>query len=197
MKKSHSSTAVLIERFVPGTGILRDMLLMAGGTFLIALCARLEIPAYPVPVTGQTFGIFLIAALLGSRRGVMSVMSYLSLGAMGLPVFAGCSTGLTAFAGPTAGYIVGFVFAAFTVGSLCERGWDRSVSTTILAMLAGSAAIYVPGAVWLSRFVGWDRVINVGVLPFIIGDIAKIAAAAILFPSAWRFVNGRRSENQG
>ncbi len=195
MEKSYSSTAVLIDRIVPGAGILRDMLLMAGGTFLIVLCARLEIPAYPVPITGQTFGIFLIAALLGSRRGVLSVLGYLSLGAMGLPVFAGCATGLTAFAGPTAGYIVGFIFAAFTVGSLCERGWDRSVSTTILAMLAGSVAIYIPGAVWLSRFVGWDMVIDAGVLPFIIGDTAKIAAAAILFPSAWRLVNGRRLED--
>lgn len=195
MEKSHSSAAVLIDRIVPGTGILRDILLMAGGTFLIALCARLEIPAYPVPITGQTFGIFLIASLLGSRRGVLSVMGYLSLGAIGLPVFAGCATGLTAFAGPTAGYIVGFVFAAFTVGSLCERGWDRAVSTTILAMLAGSVAIYIPGAVWLSRFVGWERVIDAGVLPFIIGDIAKIAAAAILFPSLWRFLNGRRRED--
>ncbi|MCD4848836.1 MAG: biotin transporter BioY [Candidatus Aegiribacteria sp.] len=171
------------------------MLLIAFGTFVIALCARLEIPAYPVPITGQTFGILLIAALLGSRRGVLCVMGYLSLGAIGLPVFAGCATGLTAFAGPTAGYIVGFAFAAFTVGSLCEKGWDRSVSTTILAMLAGSVAIYVPGVVWLSRFVGWDRVIDAGVIPFIIGDTAKIAAAAILFPSAWRFVNGRRRED--
>ena len=195
MEKSYSSTAVLIHRIVPGSGIMRDMLLMVGGTFLIALCARLEIPAYPVPITGQTFGILLIAALLGSRRGVLSVMGYLSLGAMGLPVFAGCATGLTAFAGPTAGYIIGFIFAAFTVGSLCERGWDRSVSTTILAMLAGSVAIYVPGVVWLSRFVGWNRVIDAGVLPFIIGDTAKIAAAAILFPSAWRLVNSRRSED--
>ncbi len=186
---------VLIDRIVPGTGILRDLLLMASGTLLIVLCARLEIQAYPIPITGQTFGIFLIAALLGSRRGVLSVMGYLSLGAMGLPVFAGCATGLTAFAGPTAGYIVGFVFAAFTVGSLCERGWDRSVSTTILAMLAGSVAIYIPGAVWLSRFVGWSRVIDAGVLPFIIGDTAKIAAAAILFPSACRFLNSRRSED--
>ena len=195
MENSYSSTAVLIDRLAPGSGIMRDLLLMASGTLIIALCARLEITAYPVPITGQTFGILLIAALLGSRRGVLSVMGYLSLGAMGLPVFAGFATGLTAFAGPTAGYIVGFVFAAFTVGSLCERGWDRSVSTTILAMLAGSVAIYIPGAVWLSRFVGWDRVIGAGVLPFIIGDIAKIAAAAILFPSAWRFVNGRRSED--
>ena len=197
MEKSYSSTAVLIDRLVPGAGILRDLLLMASGTLIIVLCARLEITAYPVPITGQTFGILLIAALLGSRRGVLSVMGYLSLGTMGLPVFAGCATGLTAFAGPTAGYIIGFVFAAFTVGFLCERGWDRSVPTTILAMLAGSVAIYIPGAVWLSRFVGWDRVIDAGVIPFIIGDTAKIAAAAILFPSAWHLVNGRRSENQG
>lgn len=68
MEKSYSSTAVLIHRIVPGAGIMRDMLLMVGGTFLIVLCARLEIPAYPIPITGQTFGILLIAALLGSRR---------------------------------------------------------------------------------------------------------------------------------
>ena len=195
MDKSYCPTAVLIDKIVPGTGTLRDMLLIVGGTFLIALCTRLEIPVYLVPITGQTFGIFLIAALLGSRRGVLSVMGYLSLGAMGLPVFAGYATGLTAFVGPTAGYIVGFVFAAFTVGSLCERGWDRSVSTTILAMLAGSLSIYIPGVIWLSRFIGWDRVIDAGVLPFIIGDTAKIAAATILFPSAWRLVNGRRSKD--
>ena len=195
MEKSYSSTAVLIDRIVPGAGILRDVLLITGGALLIALCTRLEIPAYPVPITGQTFGIFLIAALLGSRRGVLSAMGYLSLGAMGMPVFAGGATGLTAFTGPTAGYIVGFIFAAFTVGSLCERGWDKSVLATILAMVAGSVAIYIPGTVWLSRFVGWDMVIETGVLPFIIGDTAKIAAAALLFPSAWRLLNGRRSED--
>lgn len=195
MERSSSHTAVLVDRIVPGTGILKDVLLMMGASLLIALCTRIEIPAYPVPITGQTFGIFMTAALLGSKRGVLSIMGYLSLGAVGLPVFAGGANGCTAFIGPTAGYLIGFAAAAITVGYLCEKGWDRHVSTTVLAMLAGSIAIYIPGVIWLSRFVGWDRVISAGILPFLVGDAVKIAVAALVFPAAWRFINGSRRED--
>ena len=95
--------------------------LILGGAFLIALCAHIKIPLFPVPVTGQTFAILMIAALFGARRGCLSVCAYLAAGAAGLPVFAASPSGIPAFAGPTGGYLVGFVFAAYLVGTLAER----------------------------------------------------------------------------
>jgi biotin transport system substrate-specific component len=121
-----------------GTGLLRDAVLVFGGAIGLALLAQIQVPLQPVPVTGQTFGVLLVGALLGSRRGALSMLTYLSLGAAGLPVFAGLGAGASHFAGPTGGYLVGFVMAAWLVGRLAERGWDRRIHTTALAMLLGT-----------------------------------------------------------
>jgi biotin transport system substrate-specific component len=110
------------------------------------------------------------------------------LGAMGLPVFAGGMAGLARFVGPTAGYLLGFVVAAFVVGSLSERGWDRKPWTTAASMIIGNGIIYAFGVAWLWRFVGWEAVLNAGVVPFLPGDALKIALATILLPSGWRII---------
>ena len=181
---------VLADRIWPGESLLRNLLLPALGSLLIVLCARIEIPLAPVPITAQTLGVLLVGALLGSKRGVISLLLYLGFGAMGLPVFAGGASGLTRFAGPTAGYLLGFVAAAAVVGWLCERGWDRRAGTTALAMVVGMAAIYAFGTIWLSRFVGWERVLAVGVLPFIPGDLLKLTLATVALPSGWLLLAG-------
>jgi len=181
---------VLADRIWPGEGLIRNAALPVLGSVLIVLCARIEIPLTPVPITAQTFGVLLVGALLGSRRGVISLLLYLGFGAMGLPVFAGGASGLARFAGPTAGYLFGFVAAAAVVGWLCERGWDRRVGTTALAMLFGMAALYSFGTIWLSRFVGWERVLAVGVLPFIPGDLLKLTLATVVLPSGWLLLAG-------
>ena len=172
-----------------------DVALIFGGSLLIALCAQLKIWLWfsPVPVTGQTFAVLMIAALFGARRGSLCVLVYLMEGVVGLPVFAGLgATGLAVLSGPTGGYLVGFVAAAYIVGFLAENGWDRKVGTTILAMALGNVGIYACGLLWLSCLMGLNKtVLTMGLYPFIVGDTLKIALAAVLLPAGWKFLNGK------
>lgn len=164
-----------------------DAALVVGSSVFIAFCAQISIrfPFSPVPITGQTLAVLLVGALLGSRRGSLSVMTYLGQGIAGLPVFAGGMSGVTHFLGPTGGYLIGFVAAAYLAGKLAERGWDRRVGTTFLAMLLGNLALYIFGLPWLSTFVGIETTLQLGFYPFITGDLAKLAFAALLLPSGW------------
>lgn len=176
--------------FAPDT-IVWKAALVIGGSLLIALAAQVAFPLpwSPVPVTGQTFAILLVGASLGSRLGLLSVVAYLIEGAIGLPVFApGGALGLARFTGPTAGYLAGFALAAFAVGWLAERGWDRRLVQAALTMLAGEAVIYVCGLLWLARFVPGDRLLAAGLLPFMPGDLFKLALAALLLPAARRVI---------
>ena len=178
-----------------GTGLRRDAMLVFGGAVALALLAQIQIPLQPVPVTGQTFGVLLVGALLGSRRGTLSMLTYLSMGAVGLPVFAGLGAGASRFAGPSGGYLAGFVAAAWLVGRLAERGWDRRVHTTALAMLLGTLLIYLPGIAWLSTFVGRGQVLQLGLVPFLLGDLLKLLLAALVLPWGWRLLGrGRAGE---
>ena len=186
LKTGNLTTADLI---FSRQGVQQDSILIGMGTILAALCAQIEIPLYPVPITGQTFGVLLIGALLGANRGAMSMLGYLALGAAGLPVFAGGATGLTAFMGPTAGYLVGFVVAAYLVGFLSERGWDKHFPSAVLSMVLGTMVILLCGVIGLSGFVGWDQVLQLGVYPFLIGAGIKIGLAAAILPQARRFVS--------
>ena len=156
---------------------------------LIGLCAQIKIqPFGPVPITGQTFAVLMIGALLGARRGSMAVLAYLAQGVAGLPVFAVVS-GPLALLGPTGGYLVGFVPAAYVTGFLAERGWDRRFGTTVLAMALGNIIIYAFGLAQLSLLTGLSKtVLTAGLLPFIPGDILKMVLAAILLPSAWKLL---------
>lgn len=190
----HSPTrATLTGALLPRSGVIADVLLVAAGSLLIAILAQLAVPIGPVPVSGQTLGVLLVAATLGTRRGVWAVLLYLAEGAAGLPVFAGGRAGVVVLAGPTGGYLAGFVAAALVVGWLCERGLDRHPFSAFAAMAAGSAAIYAFGMIWLSRFTGWPAVMEVGVLPFLAGDLIKAIIAAVALPGAWQLVQRTRS----
>ncbi len=177
----------IADNILPGEGVRQDALLIGLGTLLIALCAQIEIPLQPVPITGQTFGVLFIAALLGANRGIITAISYLSLGAAGMPVFAGGATGITAFAGPTAGYLIGFIASAYLVGYLSELGLDKKFMTATLSMILGTLVIFLFGILGLVRFVGWDQVIQLGVYPFMPGAVIKITLAAGLLPLGRRF----------
>ncbi|MCU0917572.1 MAG: biotin transporter BioY [Planctomycetes bacterium] len=172
---------------------LYDAALILGGSVAIAVGAQMAI-GYPVPVTGQTFAVLIVAALLGSRRGVLCVLAYLAEGLLGLPVFAQGKGGLACFMGPTGGYLVGFALAAFVVGALSERTWDRRVPTTVAAMVLGNLVIYACGLAWLlclSRFFDIPLkggLLAVGLYPFLIGDTLKIILAAILLPGGWGII---------
>jgi biotin transport system substrate-specific component len=193
MSGSASHPRVLVDSVWSTEGFGRDLTLVIGGSLLIAAAAqvRIALPFTPVPVTGQTFAVLLMGAMLGARRGAAAAMTYLALGILGLPVFSAAPPGPAAFMSPTAGYLAGFVGAAWVTGSLSERGWDRRPWTAALAMLIGSIVIFSCGLLWLGRFTGWDKVLETGLFPFIPGDLLKIALATSLLPAGWKFLGKR------
>lgn len=169
------------------TWISNTALVLTGALVIAALAqVRIPLPFTPVPLTLQTLAVLLIGAVLGSRRGAAAVLAYLAGGILGLPFFAG---GQAALLGPTGGYLLGFVLAAFIVGKLAERGLDRSIRTSLLPFLAGEFIILACGSLWLASFVGFSQAITLGVLPFLLGDALKALAAAALLPAAWKWVN--------
>lgn len=175
-----------------------DISLILGGSLFVALCAKITIylPFSPVPITGQTLAVLMVGALLGSRRGAACLLTYLAEGVAGLPIFAvGETSGLARLMGPTGGYLVGFVVAAYLTGLLAERGWDRRVGTTILAMLIGNSTLYVFGLRWLAVFVGIQRALPLGLYPFVPGDLLKLAIAAMLLPTGWKLLGINNPEN--
>ena len=167
------------------------------GTVLLWISARISIPFYPVPMTLQTLVVMLIGALLGWRLGTATVLLYLAEGAAGLPVFAGTperGLGLAYMAGPTGGYLLGFVLAAMLVGWLAERGWTRSIRRCILTMCAANLALFVPGVLWLGILFGWSpQLLDLGVTPFIPGAILKIGLAVMCLQALWNFSAKRHS----
>ncbi len=177
---------------IPKTGInlLYNVTLVIGASLLVAVAAQIAVPLpfTPVPVTAQTLGVLLIGVVLGSVRGTLAMLTYLAEGAVGLPVFAGGKAGLLWLAGPTGGYLVGFVIAAFVTGFLAERKWDRNVLTSFLAMLIGNVIIFIFGLLVLQSYVGMDKVLALGLYPFVLGDIVKLALATILLPVGWKIL---------
>lgn len=189
---------VIVEALIPELNRRGDVTrrlgleawMVLGGSLFTALMAQVAIPLpfTPVPITGQTLAVLLVGAALGARRGALSMAAYLAEGLAGLPVFAGGTAGIGRLLGPTGGYLVGFVVAAYVVGWLAERGWDRRPLTAALAMAVGNGVIYVFGLAWLARFVGLAHVLPMGLFPFIPGDLLKVLLAAALLPSAWRIM---------
>ena len=179
-----SATQPLLPSLIPAS-TTRDIGLVIGGSVFIALLSQAQIPLQPVPITGQTLAVFLVALALGWRLGGAAVGLYLLEGAIGLPVFAGFAGGMATFAGPTGGFLIGFLVAALAVGWLAERGWTRNVLLTAAAMLVGTVLIYALGLGWLQQFTG-AKTLELGLYPFIPGDLIKAALAAVLLPSAWK-----------
>ena len=169
-----------------------DLTLIFAGLIFIGLSAQLAI-GFPVPITGQTFAVLMIGALYGARLGSMCLVSYILAGAVGVPVFSNFGSGVLFLSGPTGGFLFGFIAAAYVVGLLAERGWDRRVWTTILAMVLGNLVLYAFGLLWLFCLMGFNtKVLAMGLYPFIPGDILKIALAAALLPSGWKLLENTR-----
>jgi biotin transport system substrate-specific component len=191
-----SQSKVLADRIYSGEGIAADALRIAAANILLVLCAHIVIPLpwTPVPITGQTFGVLLVAVLLGARRGAITLLLYLLEGAAGLPVFQPLGLpGLARFAGPTAGYLFSYPPAAFVTGWLVERsakivdsreGGSRLAALPLIgALISGEAIIFACGCAWLAIFLGmgWSTALGQGALPFLPGEILKmglIVAAA-------------------
>jgi biotin transport system substrate-specific component len=167
--------------YLKGNATFLSALQVLGASSLLALCAQISIPLYfsPVPLSGQTFGIMLIGALLGSRKGLLSVLTYCTEGAMGLPVFAGSSFGLFTLLGPTGGYFLGFAFQVYIVGRILERQrtfqWPKVVATLTLSCIIQISS----GVLWLSYFVGLPSAMAMGFYPFVWGEAVKIIVLAL------------------
>jgi biotin transport system substrate-specific component len=164
---------------------IHRVIVVLGGAAAISLLAQLVIPLQPVPITGQTFGVTLMALLLGRRLGFATVLTYLAIGAAGLPVFAGAQSGLTL--GPTLGYLVGMAASAFVVGGLADRGYTSSFGRALVAGFCGSALVYTFGLIGLSFFVPREQLLAFGFLPFVPGDLIKTTLAASI---AWQANRG-------
>lgn len=182
----------LSTRYFPrAANWLRDLFLIVVGSLFVAALAQVKIPLLftPVPITGQTFGVALVGAALGSKRGAAALGLYLAEGMIGLPFFAGGAHGVGAVIGATGGYLIGFVFAAYFIGVLAERGLERNARTSFIPFLIGTALIYVCGVAWLAvALKSLSRAITAGLLPFLIGDAIKLIAAALVLPAAWKLV---------
>ncbi|NNU80623.1 biotin transporter BioY [Halovulum dunhuangense] len=183
-----------------GTALwIKRVALVVLGVALLAATAKIKvmIPPSPVPITMTTFAVLTIGAAYGARLGFATVFGYLALGAMGYDVFASSSAtanGIAYMGGSTGGYLLGYLLATAAIGALARRGWDRSVGGMALAMLVGTALIYVPGVAWLGMLYGWDQpILAWGLTPFLIGDAMKLALAALILPLVWKLVGDART----
>jgi len=192
-----ASTATLRRAVFPRVNVATSALLVLGGALFVALTAQISIPLpfTPVPLTGQTFGVLLVAASLGSVLGSLSMLTYLFLGLVGLPVYADQSSGWDIVRGATGGYLLGFIVAGLVIGFLAERRWDQSFSSSVSAMLTGNVIIFAVGLSWLAWWLGdnglpngLSDVLESGLYPFVPGEVLKLYLAGALLPLAWKAV---------
>ena len=183
-------TRVIAGAVLPRSGVVTAVLVTSFALLTaIAAQVRIPLPFTPVPITGQTFAVLLSGAALGRYAGAASQGLYVILGLF-LPFYAGGASGWTYATGPTGGFLLGFVASAWIVGYLAEHRQDRTVTSAIPAFLTGSVVIYLCGVPWLANVldVSWTRAVELGVAPFVVGDLIKVALAGALLPATWRLV---------
>lgn len=182
-------TAIQYESKLIATGknkILRNIGIALFGSILLAISAQITIPIQPVPVTLQTFAVLLIGMAFGPKMGTTIILAYLVEGILGLPVFADFSWGLPILLGPTGGYLLGFIPAAFVAGYLLQKGWVRHRITIFLAAVLGTITLIIPGYLVLANFVGFHNAYLFGVAPFYIVEACKLAVFTLITPIFWR-----------
>ena len=195
----------LVSATLGQASLLRQALLVLGGTIVIALAAKVSIPLWPAPMTLQTLAILTVGFTFGARLGAITLLAYLAQGALGLPMFTpSTAPGLAAFAGPTAGFLAGFVGMAWLAGLAAERGLARGLVGTALCGIAISALLYLPGVAWpmvlaapFGIEAGWagldaSRAWAGFVAPFLPGDAVKAVLAALIVSGAWTALSARR-----
>lgn len=168
-----------------GNAVLRAVVLVLLGTALLAASAHIQVPFWPVKLSMQSFVVVVLGMAYGRTLGVATVLAYLAQGAVGMPVFQS-GAGIAYMAGPTGGYLAGFVLAAGIAGWCVERGALNRLPTAFLAILAATAAIFVPGLAWLSVLFGVEKAVAFGLTPFLPGEALKIALALALVPAIRR-----------
>lgn len=171
-------------------GVVMDLVLLTAGAAFTAIAAQVQIPLWPVPITGQTLAVLLVGSSLGALRGALSMTLYSVLGLVGLPVFSNATSGVEVAIGPTGGYLIGFVFAAAFTGWMAQRSWDRRVLRAILAFLGGTVVIYLIALPWLaaSLGLGLQDTLELGMYRFVVGDTVKMLIATGVIAIAWKHV---------
>jgi len=195
MNTSYAKAETLTGAIFTPLDWVKSAALVIAFSLFVALSAQVVIPLpfTPVPITLQTFAVLLTGALLGSRLGALALVAYLVEGALGLPFFRGGNGGWLYLAvSPTAGYLLAYPLAAFLTGWLAERGWDRRFLTAAAAIALGSAVVLAGGWLGLLRFYSAGQAFALGVAPFIVGDVLKIALAAAALPSGWALLRKNR-----
>lgn len=175
-----------------------DIALVLGAALLTAAFAQVVIPVpnTPIAITGQTFAVLLTAASLGPLRGMLGQLTYVALGAVGLPFYADAESGFQHVTGASGGYLIGFIPAAYLIGLAARYGYDRQLWKAVPLFVAGSLVIYAVGVPWLAIAAGFDasKAISAGFTPFILGDLIKAALAGMLTPLLWKLV--KRDEHE-
>ena len=181
MTKPHGEAPALsaASAFERGA-LLRDAFLVVAGSGVLALSAQIQVPAFPVPITLQSFAVVALAMVFGPRLGVGMVLAYLAEGAAGLPVFAGFKAGLPHLVGPTGGYLLGFVVTAWLAGMLAERGWAKGLAKPFVNAMAAHLVLLTIGTLYLGSVIGFTAAFWAGFAPFIIGSVLKSALVATL-----------------
>lgn len=195
-----------------GAGLwIKRAVLVVLGIAALAIAAKIKVPLWPspVPITLGTFAVLTIGAAYGPRLGLATIIGYMIIGALGFDVFANSSAekfGWSYMIGGTGGYLVGYILATLALGWAARRGWDRSILWMGVAMLIGNVLIYVPGVAWLYYLVeanawfdaskfssAWNQTLTWGLTPFVIGDLIKLALAALLVPGLWKLIGSART----
>lgn len=190
MTNANATIPSILSDRIRGRAAL-NMLLIAGASVFIAIAAQIAvpIPGSPVPLTMQPLAVLLVGVVLGSWRGAAAAALYLMEGAGGLPVFAQGHGGIFWLtAGATAGYLLSYPFAAFVAGWVSERGFGSTVLRAIAGMLAALAVIYAGGWSWLAALSGTKAAFAMGIAPFLIADVIKVALGAALLPRAQKAI---------
>jgi len=187
----------LVDRLLRRS-LVTDIVFIAAGAALTAVAAQLSVPLWPVPITGQTLAVLIVGSSLGALRGALSMVLYLVLGVVGLPVFSDQSHGLGVVTGPTGGYIVGFILAAALTGWLAQRKWDHRILGAIASFSAGTLVTFAVGLPWLAAVLHLDlqQTLAGGLYPFLIGGVIKALLAAGFIRLAWFGVNRADSTDQ-
>lgn len=177
---------------LPRTSAISKGLLVFGGALFLAALAQvvIPVPGSPVPVTGQTLGVLLLATAYGANLGAATFALYLLIGLAGAPVFANQGHGIERLIGPTGGYLVGMLIASWVLGALAGRKWDQRFLSAITTMFIGNVIIFTFGLIWLHEYTGkdWAWTFSAGLTPFIFGEILKIVIAGTSLPALWKVV---------
>ena len=178
------NNAILIDRIFPTNGIstyIKNIILILFATLLLAVSSKVQVPFWPVPMTMQTFIVFIIGMTYGWRLSLFALLAYLFEGAIGLPVFA-TGGGIAYLMGPTAGYLYGMLVAAVVIGYLSEKGFSKSYFLCAISLFIGSIIIFTLGVGYLGSIIGYDKAINAGLMPFLPSELFKLGLAVVIIP---------------